>query len=127
MSKADPGQTSGDGAIFGKDDADLSIRQAGGYKRTFKRIYEVQFRQTTSNAGIDALAERLKFNGSATWSWYVIPLDSALPMSIMPCQWEAIMQDVRRVRIDGLLPVMQCLFPLHHHHHADDITNCHDT
>ena len=95
----DTGQSGGDTAIFGQDDADLTIRSASAYTRTFKRIYEIEFGQTTTAADIDALETRLAKDGSRKLPWYVIPLDSALPQSIMPRQWEAIMQDARRVRI----------------------------
>ena len=97
--RGDTGQSGGDTAIFGQDDADLTIRSASAYTRTFKRIYEIEFGQTTTAADIDALETRLAKDGSRKLPWYVIPLDSALPQSIMPRQWEAIMQDARRVRI----------------------------
>ena len=97
----DANQAGGDTAIFGQDDADLTLRAAGAYSRTFKRIYEVQFGQTTSNAEINALETRLAKSGTHEIGWYVVPLDSALPQSIMPRQWAAMMQDARRVRIKG--------------------------
>ena len=95
---ADPGQASGNDTIFRQDDADMRVRAAGAYCRTFKRIYEIQWGQTTSNADLDAIDNNLKSVGVSNLKWYVIPLDSALRLSIMPRQWNAIMQDARRVR-----------------------------
>lgn len=95
----DPNSTGGNSGIFGKDDTDLSVRNGKGGTLVFRRVFEQDFGESVTYGDNTGLPTNLKNTGTSTLNWYVLPLDSALPMAIMPRQWEALMQLGRRVRV----------------------------
>ena len=86
--KSSKTKAGGSDGIFGKDDTHIEARQSGAYFRTFKRIYEIKWTTTTTDADManinSTLPDNLKRSGESTMKWMVIPLDNTLIYMIIP-------------------------------------------